>query len=569
MIGIILILLSTADFRVRTIEITGNEYFKEAAIKKVMLTRTRNILRKGIFYRHVFQGDLEAVKSLYIYEGFIDVGVEHDLHYDSTEMQLDIFLKITEGERYFVGSILFNGNTVFSDESLMQAVTMDTGQVFDPRKLTADNYILRYKYDDLGYADIRVKSEYRTENQDVHVFHDIEESEKQFVGDIRIIGLQHTDTSIVRRRITFDHGDVFRYARVLDSRRQLYRLGIFSAIRTEVENSQIPNHKDVHFILTEKELMAVNFRVGYGTRDLLRVGAGITYYNLLGRAWQGKADGKVSFVEQRVSTQITLPTSLLLPGDFGFGFFFKRLEEIGYETQSLGGNIMTRFQFDASELSAKYEIERIKTYYGEDDSIETDLLHGFIVGWLRDKRDDPFYTTRGNYMNTSVELKGVILPSDVDYVRPTAQVRFYRPFIGMVVAFALRAGMVKPFAPTAEVPVYKRFYCGGSSSVRGYAERGIGPFDENDNPLGGRFLGECSAEVRFPIYRILGGVFFIDGGNIWQEYRKIPDGFRWGAGAGLRLKSFLGSIRLDYGFKIDRQRDESAGSLHFAIGEAF
>ena len=105
--------------------------------------------------------------------------------------------------------------------------------------------------------------------------------------------------------------------------------------------------------------------------------------------------------------------------------------------------------------------------------------------------------------------------------------------------------------------------------MRGYAERGIGPSDENGNPLGGRFLGECSTEVRFPIYKILGGALFIDGGNVWQEYDEITRDLRWGVGGGLRLKSFLGSVRLDYGFKLGRQEGESIGMLHFAIGEAF
>jgi outer membrane protein insertion porin family len=569
MICLVFFLLTTSDFRVRTIEVTGNEFFKESAIRKVMLTKTRNILRKGIFHEGVFNGDLEAIENLYIYEGFIDVEVEHSLHYDSIDMKLDISLRITEGEQYSVQTIAFAGNTVFTAESLMQEVTMKTGRAFDPRKITADNYIIRYKYDDLGYADVSVKSEYRTENQGVHVLHNIDEGEMQFVGQVEILGLRHTDTSVVMRQLKIEHGDVFRYARLLDSQRKVYKLGIFTAIRTQIEDSKTPNQKDVQFVLTEKELMAFNFRIGYGTRDLLRAGVGVAHYNLLGRAWQGKVEGKLSFIEQRVGLQITFPRAFLLPGNLGFGFFFKRLQEIGYETQSLGGNIITRFEFDASELSAKYEVERVKTYYGENDSTKSDLLHGFIVGWLRDKRDDPFYTTRGNYINANLELKGVILPSDVDYVRPTAQIRLYKPFVGIVFASAVKIGVVTPFAPTVEVPIYKRFFCGGASSVRGYSERAIGPVDENDNPLGGRYLGEVSVELRFPIYKFVGGVVFIDGGNIWQQREEISGRLRWGIGGGLRLKSFLGSIRLDYGFKIQREADEPIGAIHFAIGEAF
>jgi outer membrane protein insertion porin family len=569
MIGTLLLLMSVSEFRVRSIEVTGNEYFKESAITKIMLTKTKNLFRKGLFNESVFNGDIEAVENLYVYAGFINASVEHTLRYDSSEMRVDITLQITEGKQHFVQNINFEGNEILAAESLAQELRMQPGQVFDPRKMTADNYIIRYLYDDLGYADVKVESEYMVGDENVTVTHSIEEGEKQYVGKIEVIGLEHTDTSVVLRQLNMAHGDIFRYARILESQRKLYKLGIFMAIRTQIENSMIPDHKDILFLLTEREWMVINLRAGYGTRDRLRFGLGYTHYNMFGRAWQGKLEGKVSFIEQRVSTRVTFPRTVLLPGKFGFGFFFKRLEEIGYETQSLGGNVVNRFELDPDELSAKYEVERINTYYGDGDSTQHDLLHGIIVGWLRDKRDDPFYTTRGYYTNVNFEVSGIIFPSDVDYIRPTAQIRFYQNLVGIVFAMAFKMGIVKPFAPTIEVPIYKRFYCGGSSSVRGYAERSIGPLDASDNPLGGRFLGELSAEVRFPLYKILGGVVFIDGGNIWQEYDEIPEGMRWGVGAGLRLKSFLGSIRLDYGFKIARQPDESAGSLHFAIGEAF
>jgi outer membrane protein assembly complex protein YaeT len=535
-----------------------------------MLTRTKNLLRKGIFNESVFSGDVEAVGNLYRYEGFVDVSVERGVTYDSSEMRVDILLQISEGRQHFVEQIIFQGNSVLPAESLAREITMQSGEVFDPRGITADNYIIRYLYDDLGYADVQVESAHEVAGDSVTVTHSIVEGAKQYVDQIEVLGLRHTDTSVVLRGVNLVSGDIFRYARILESQRELYKLGVFMAIRTQVENSTRPAHKNIRFLLTERELMVINLRAGYGTRDRVRFGLGLTHYNMLGRAWQGKLEGKLSFVEQRVNTSVTFPRTFLLPGKLGVGFFFKRLEEIGYVTRSLGGNVVTRFDIGLDELSAKYEVERITTRYEEGDSTQQDLLHGITVGWLRDRRDDPFYTTRGYYANVNCEVSGIVFPSDVDYVRPTAQMRSYRPMIaGAVLAVAVRAGMVEPFEPTEDVPVYKRFYCGGASSVRGYSERAIGPVDENDNPLGGRYLGEVSTELRFPLYKILGGVVFVDGGNIWQEYDEIPLGLRWGVGVGLRIRIPIGSVRLDYGFKIDRREDEPAGSLHFAIGEAF
>jgi len=569
MILLLLLLLNPGEFRVRSIEITGNEYFKISAIKNVMLTRTANLFRKGIFNEDIFKGDMEAIQNLYVYEGFLSAKVDHELRYDSIKGMIDISVSVAEDRQHFTGSIDFSGNVVLSADSLAQKVTMRPGQLFDRRKVDTDDYIIRYLYDDLGYADVEVESEYRVENYVVHVVHRIAEGEKQYVGQVELLGLRRTRPSIVARELRVAGGDLFRYARILDSQRRLYRLGIFTAIRTRIEDSEAAGHKNVQFILTERERAVMNFRIGYGTRDLVRIGIGATHYNMFGRAWQGRIESKLSFVEQRMNTQVTFPRSIFLPGNLGLGFFFKRLEEIGYETQSLGGNISTRFELKKNELSAKYEVERVRTYFLTDDSTETDLLHGIIVGWLRDRRDDPFHTTRGNYIGANLEISGIVLPSDVDYVRPTAQLRVFKPLFGLVFAAVFKAGMVMAVAPTVEVPIYKRFYCGGTSSVRGYSERGIGPVDENGNPLGGRFLGECSAEVRFPIYKFLGGVLFADGGNIWQDREEITTSLRWGVGGGLRLKSFLGSIRLDYGFKIGREEDEATGVLHFAIGEAF
>lgn len=569
MIGIIFFLLCNGQFHVTAVDISGNEYFKESAVKKIMLTKTKNLLRKGIFNDDVFKGDLEAIENLYVYDGFLDVIVEHELHYDSADNAIAIAIDVNEGKQSFVKVVDFSGNFVFQADSLAKLLVMEPRDIFDPRQVEIDNYIIRYSYDDLGYADVRVESSYHRQEEDIFVRHVIDEGSKQFVGDIAILGLERTRESVVRRELRVKTGDLFRYARILESERRLYRLGIFTAIRTQIEAGETENHKNVFFNLNERKRISMNFRVGYGTRDLIRVGLGVSHNNIFGRAWQGRIDSKLSFIEQRVSTQVIFPGSILLPGDFGFALFFRRLEEIGYLTQSLGGNMTTKFLFDASEISAKYEIERIKTYYLTDDSTESDLLHGFTIGWLRDKRDDPFYTKKGTYMGTNVEVSGVVLPSDVDYLRPTAQFRVYIPFIGLTVGAAFKAGVVRPIAPTTNVPVYKRFYCGGTSSVRGYSERGIGPVDENDNPIGGRYLAEASVEVRFPIYRIVGGALFLDGGNIWQEPEEIGSGLRWGIGAGIRVRSFLGSVRLDYGFKLGRKADEAVGVLHFAIGEAF
>ncbi len=569
MIVLYLLLLSTIDFKVTKIAITGNEYFIEAAIKHVMLTKTPGLFRKGSFQAEIFNGDITAIQNLYNNNGFIDAHVEYELIFDSTEKKVEINIDITEGRQTYVDKIEFVGNKLFTGDSLREKMTTRLNEPFDKRKLELDSYTITSLYDDRGYADARVQSDYSVTDNELRIVFTISEGEKQFIEEIEILGLERTREGVVRQEITLKSNDAFRYADILRSQRNLYNLGIFRSIRMNARKTSKPNFKIVQFTAIEKEPITVNFRIGYGTQDYLRVGFGITHINILGRAWRGKIEGKASFAEYRLNSQLTFPRFFILPVKYSIGAFYQFKKEIGFKTRIIGGYWSTYLNLVGGKLSAKYDIEGVRTYFIDADSTEDDLLQGITFNWLRDGRNDPLFPRTGSYVNINFETSGIIMPSGINYMRPTIEFRFFKPITTLVGAVSAKVGIVQEVSPTIEVPVYKRFYCGGTSSVRGYSEWSIGPKDENDNPIGGVALFEASGEIRFPIYKILGGTFFVDAGNIWQEFDEIDTSLRWGIGAGLRVKTPLGSVRLDYGIKIEREPDESLGAVHFAIGEAF
>ena len=569
MIILYLILFGSIEFKVTKIVITGNEYFNEAAVRRVMLTNTPGLFRKGSFQAEIFNGDITAIQNLYNYNGFLDAHIAHELIFDSTEKEVKINIDITEGKQTFVNEIQFIGNKLFTSDFLKDKMTTQLNEPFDKRKLDVDGYTITSLYDDRGYADARVQSDYTVTADELKVIYTISEAEKQFIKEVEVIGLERTREGVARREITLKPNDTFRYADILTSQRNLYNLGVFRSIRTSARNASLTNFKIVQFITAEKKPITINFRIGYGTRDYLRAGFGITHINILGRAWRGKIEGKASFAEYRLNSQLTFPRFFVSAVKYSIGAFYQLRKEISFRTRGIGGYWSTYLNLIGGKLSSTYDIEAVRTYFVDVDTTEDDLLQGITLTWLRDKRDDPLFPERGNYIYINSETKGVILPSDVNYVRPTFEYRVFRPIMMLVGAVSVKVGVVQEVSPTTEVPVYKRFYCGGTSSVRGYSEWSIGPRDENANPIGGRALVELSGEIRYPIYKILGGTLFIDAGNIWQEYDDIDASLRWGIGAGLRVKTPLGSIRLDYGIKINRQPDESFGAVHFAIGEAF
>lgn len=568
---LIFLFICSTNFRVTAIDIKGNNFFTDKSIKNIMLTRTKGLFHKGKFNQTIFNGDIKAIKNLYDYNGFLEAEITDSLVFDSIRKNVQIILNIVEGKQTIIKEIEFINNKLFSAEFLKNKIITKQSMPFDRRKFELDNYIITSVYDDFGYTDIQIQIEHNIKDYEAKIVYRINEGEKQFIEGVEIIGLNRTKMGTVVRELTLKPEDTFRYADVLKSRRNLTNLGIFSSIRTQTKAATKPNYKTVQFILSEKEPIIVNFRLGYGTRDYLRFGAGITHINIFGRAWTGKIEGKISFAEYRLNSEIILPRLITLPLQYRTGLFYQFKKEVGFKTRNIGLYNETRFNLLNGSFSTKHNIENIQTYFPveQNDSIKNDWLNGIIFNWLRDKRDDPIFTNKGFFANLNLETSGIILPSEVNYIRPTMEFRFFKPFFPLVFALSFTTGVVQALALSSEVPIYKRFYCGGTTSVRGYSDWSIGPKDQSGNPIGGNLLFETSIEFRFTIYKTLGGVFFIDGGNVWKEVNNFDMHLRWAAGPGIRLHTPLGSLRLDYGIKIQPEQEEPSGSLHFAIGEAF
>ncbi|MEF9426387.1 MAG: BamA/TamA family outer membrane protein [Candidatus Mariimomonas ferrooxydans] len=64
-------------------------------------------------------------------------------------------------------------------------------------------------------------------------------------------------------------------------------------------------------------------------------------------------------------------------------------------------------------------------------------------------------------------------------------------------------------------------------------------------------------------------VTFIDAGNVWKKISEVNSVLRYTAGLGLRYITPVGPVRLDYGHKLNRKGEESAGEIHFSFGHAF
>jgi outer membrane protein insertion porin family len=249
------------------------------------------------------------------------------------------------------------------------------------------------------------------------------------------------------------------------------------------------------------------------------------------------------------------------------------------------------------------------------------------INWATyiDHRDDLYRPTRGMYTVGTLKLAGGIMGGDFSFLKWSGAWHYYQEApVGGVVAFRCQLGGTRPYGSSLDqgadgVPYDDRFFAGGASTVRGYANNSLGPqvTDQDeldrlnyssdvllpDNPArGGNYIMLTNVEWRFPLPGLrkwkFSSVLFFEGGNVWADlsdirikgYRlhsipgdpqdpastKVWD-YRYSWGTGIRFDTPFGPVRVDVGFPLKRvryvsdtqDRQDPKVLWHFSLGYPF
>jgi outer membrane protein insertion porin family len=145
-----------------------------------------------------------------------------------------------------------------------------------------------------------------------------------------------------------------------------------------------------------------------------------------------------------------------------------------------------------------------------------------------------------------------------------------------------RIGLSEPYGDSERIPIYDRFFAGGAYTIRGYQERAVGPIDPvSKDPLGGNSMFIGNIEYLYPLFGFLKVAAFYDVGNVWERLGDMGSqkdtstntgGLKSSFGLGLRIKTPIGPIMLDYGIPMDKAPGEdtkSSGRFHFSVSHGF
>jgi outer membrane protein insertion porin family len=264
--------------------------------------------------------------------------------------------------------------------------------------------------------------------------------------------------------------------------------------------------------------------------------------------------------------------------------------------------------------SGSYQIQRTELFdekIAETDKLLVDRLFpqlrlsSFSFSSVRDTRDDSLNPGAGHLVSGNAQLAARLIGSEVGFAKSFFTGQLFRTLPGtsqIVFAGSARLGLASGFPRTVtridpatgqpvtgpggeviidslrDLPASERFFAGGDTTVRGFAIDQLGTratIDKNGYPIGGNALVIFNAELRIPVRGGLGLVGFLDSGNVFARSSDIDlTQLRGAAGFGVRYRSPVGPIRIDLGFKLDRQdlvagRPESARELHISLGQAF
>jgi outer membrane protein insertion porin family len=462
----------------------------------------------------------------------------------------------------------------------------------------------------------------------------IDEGPQTIVEHVFVTGNVRTKPEVILRELRFRSGDPLGQDALTESRRRLSALGLFRRIQIQTISHGEGSASDVIVIVEEAPRTTIGYGGGLQVDRILRDnGDGTTseryevaprgFFEVIRRNLGGtnrsidvysrlslrpsttSANG-AQFTEYRVVATYREPRAFSGFGDLSGTAAVEQGVRTGFNFDRQGVNLeLTRRLGRNIRGSVRYSLGTTHVFDLDPSLIDFDpslidrafpqvRLSTFSLALSRDTRDDLLEPQKGTFLSADGTLAARAIGSEVGYIKTYLQGFVYRN-LGrprLVFAGGARLGLAHGFPRLAEVtdengntqtitveelPASERFFAGGSTTIRGYAVDTVGvpaTITPSGVPIGGDATVILNAELRTPVVGPVGAVFFVDGGNVYPKVASFDlTDLRGSVGTGLRIKSPVGPIRLDIGFKLDRRvignKLEPGYAIHFSIGQAF
>jgi len=588
-------------YRIREISFEGNEAFNNKRLMKVIVTRPDRLFTSGLLDEDVLEQDMKRIESFYSQEGYVDAKATNKVDYNDEKKGIFIVITVSEGPRYFAGTVELLGNKIIDSKKIEKEIKMETGKPYNPVNLRFDVITIQTLYFDRGYMSCNVNPSTKLDrdNKAINITYNITEGDLSYLNEIRITGNTKTKDVVIRRELRLYPGERFDGKKLKKSKQRLYDLGYFDEVIFDTEPTQESDKKDLVVRVKEAKTGEFSFGGGYSSVDRLLGFVEVTQRNfdimnfptLTGGGQTLNLRAEIGSVRQNYILSFTEPWILGYPYLFGFDLFnFDRNRKsslgYGYAERRTGGNLRFGKEFtDYDRADLKYRLERVKISDVSSDATSAlkdeegkNTISSLALTLTRNTTDSKYNPTEGHILSVTGEDAGGVFGGDKDFykVGGLADFFFNREIFEKKLVLELkgRFGWSEEYDDSETVPIYERYFAGGANTVRGYKERSIGPRDARTNdPIGGESMLIGNAELTYPVFKNFKIATFYDIGNVWEKSYGIfkAGDFKSGTGVGVRVKTPIGPVSVDAGYPLDQARpgDKKKIRFHFSMSRGF
>lgn len=575
------------ELEVEEITISGHEAYWTRTLKPKLSTKERAWYTpwrpRPNFDPYTFQADLERLRRFYESEGYYDLEITHDLEVNEAEKRVSIEIRLEENERVRTESVEVGvRGEPEPDPGLPETLPIAPGDPFTEEVYQAGENRLKEWFLERSFAQVETErsAEVDVEARRADVRYVVAPGGPSVFGETSISGTEAVDPELVRREIEWKPGQVFSLDEIRRTREQLLDLELFGAVRIgwepEVENRAV---QDMKIAVEEKPPREIRVGIGYGTEDEARGQLRWSHYNWLGGGRQLSAALQISTINRFVNTKLVQPHFLTRKTKGILEFEQSQEDEDTYTL--FGTKFLPRLEHQFTrELSGSIGLRTLFAVVGDvDESIlavlgdvdRDGLLFGPRLGLVWNTTEDPLGPRSGQVISIFADQGIGALGGDFRFYKISGEARQYVEIgADTVLAGRVEIGVGDTLGGREDFPIFDRYYAGGETSVRGYGRRRLGPKSASDDPLGGLSLIEGSVEARRAIYGPVGGVIFVDFGQVSLDaYDVRADDLDFSAGPGVSIQTPAGPLTLFVGFPFEPPSGDASWQLHFAIGQFF
>ncbi|WP_435389138.1 outer membrane protein assembly factor BamA [Halomonas almeriensis] len=607
--------------KIRQINIVGNQAFDDETLKDVFELEDRpgwffGWFTNDSYSREALSGDLERLRSYYLDRGYVNFAIDStQVSVAPEESRIFVTINVTEGDRFKLGDINFDGDLRISEEEARGLLETQSGEIFSRSDVIASSEAIRSRLGAEGFAFAEVNGIPQTgrDGETVDLTFQVEPGRRAYVRRIEFVGNTTTQDEVLRRELIQMEGAPASTESISQSRQRLERLGFFKQVEVQTEPVAGANDQlDVTYQVEEQPSGSISASLGFSQSAGVIYGASLSQNNFLGTGNRVNIGAQKSDTYTDVNFGFTDPYWTLDGISRGYNLYYRKTDyedsDIStYSTDALGAGI--NFGYPINELTrvnfgATVEDLTVKTYrdtpseierYVRDEGKQAQTLQ-LTTSWTRNELNRGIMPTAGNYQRLSLEASAP--GSDAEYYKARAQARHFFPLNEeetWSLKFRGEVGYADTLGGDSPYPFYENFLSGGLGSVRGFTTNTLGTLTTprergDDRTLGGNVLVEGTAEVIFPMpfvedKRSVQPSVFIDAGNTFltecypvleqdegrsqcQSGVDLGD-LRYSAGIGFSWLTPVGPLTFSVARPINDQEGDDTQFFQFSLGQSF